>query len=341
MSVSTTRLELGRDLEATVATLSGAQCESGMIPWYEGGHCDPWNHVEVAMALSAGGLLEEAGRALSWLAAVQLENGAWCNYFWPDGSVKDHRLDSNVCAYPAAGLWQYYLASSDAGAVAEFFPMVDRAISFVCSLQRPGGELVWSVRPDGRPESYALLTGSASAYFSLRCALFLAEVLGVERPGWEAAAGRLAHAVVHRTERFAPKHRYAMDWYYPVLTSACDRESATARMNARSVEFVMEGFGVRCVRDRPWVTTAETAECAIAYVLSGEEERAEDLLSWLEDQREEDGRYTTGRVYPERASFPAGERSTYGAAAVVLAWDALRGTSPTSGLFSGRSGPRA
>ena len=36
------------------------QLASGAIAWFEGGHCDPWNHVEAAMALSVTGYLDEA-----------------------------------------------------------------------------------------------------------------------------------------------------------------------------------------------------------------------------------------------------------------------------------------
>ena len=32
--------------------IAEVQRPDGMIPWFEGGHCDPWNHVESAMALS-------------------------------------------------------------------------------------------------------------------------------------------------------------------------------------------------------------------------------------------------------------------------------------------------
>ena len=28
--------------------IAGLQVDSGMIPWWPGGHCDPWNHVESA-----------------------------------------------------------------------------------------------------------------------------------------------------------------------------------------------------------------------------------------------------------------------------------------------------
>ncbi|HUO47484.1 MAG TPA: hypothetical protein VMU09_01495, partial [Acidimicrobiales bacterium] len=35
---------------ATAGSIAEVQRTDGMIPWFEGGHCDPWNHVESAMA---------------------------------------------------------------------------------------------------------------------------------------------------------------------------------------------------------------------------------------------------------------------------------------------------
>ena len=73
--------------------------------------------------------------------------------------------------------------------------------------------------------------------------------------------------------------------------------------------------------DRPWVTVAETCECAMAHLAVGERRhRAEELFEWAQQFRhDEDGRYWTGTVFPQEARFPAGERSTYTAASVVLA----------------------
>ena len=39
------------ELSRTVDTIAEWQEPSGMIPWFPGGHADPWNHVEAAMAL--------------------------------------------------------------------------------------------------------------------------------------------------------------------------------------------------------------------------------------------------------------------------------------------------
>ena len=37
---------------ASGAYLARLQLASGLVPWFTGGHADPWNHVECAMALT-------------------------------------------------------------------------------------------------------------------------------------------------------------------------------------------------------------------------------------------------------------------------------------------------
>ncbi len=44
-------------------------------------------------------------------------------------------------------------------------------------------------------------------------------------------------------------------------------------------------------------------------------------------------------VYPEEVTFPGGERTTYTAAAMVLAADALSGATAAAGLFRGEGLP--
>ena len=100
----------------------------------------------------------------------------------------------------------------------------------------------------------------------------------------------------------------------------------------------MAGLGVRCVSDRPWVTTAETCECAMAYLAAGDHASAMDLYTWAQAMRVDEGRYLTGVVYPSGVSFPDREQTTYSAAAVILAADALSGASPAAGLFTHRIG---
>ena len=322
----------GAELDRTVDAIAEWQLPSGMIPWYPGGHADPWNHVEAAMALTAGGRLTEARRAFDWLAATQRPDGAWHQYYLAD-RIEHDKLDTNVCAYVATGVWHHVLATTDDGFARRMWPVVERAIDFVLELQTPQGEIIWARHADGTPWSFSLLTGSSSISLSIRCAIALGERLGHERPDWELSVARLADVIRHHPSAFAPKHRWAMDWYYPVLTGVITGAAGRDRLAGRRPTFVMDGRGVRCVSDRPWVTPAETAECAIAHLAVGEQAVAEELFGWIHQYRFTDGRYWTGTVYPDESHFPPDERSTYTAAAVVLCADALTSSGPAARLL--------
>jgi hypothetical protein len=322
----------------TAAWIESVQASSGMIPWFPGGHCDPWNHTESAMALVLAGRRGAADRAFEWLASAQLPDGAWCRYYLADG-VEDPRRDPNVGAYVATGVWWHYLRTGDLNFLEEMWHVIEGAAAFVLRLQQPGGEVLWSMDPDGHPGRYALVTSTSSIHHSLRCAVAIAECLGLERPEWELAADRIVEALVHRPESFAPKERWAMDWYYPVLSGALSGEPARERIAGRWSEFVLDGVGVRCVADHDWVTAAETSECAIALDAVGLGEQATSLLDWTRHMREPDGSYWTGCVHPECVRYPGGERTTYTAAAVLLADHSLYGFGPSSGLFRGDTLP--
>ncbi len=324
------------EMRRSAESIAEVQCRDGMIPWFGGGHCDPWNHVEAAMALATVGMFEEATKAYEWLVSSQLPDGSWFNYYLAGSGVKDPRIDTNVCAYMATGTWHQYLATGDIGFLEWMWKVLDRAMEFVLRYQRESGNITWSLDPDGRRGRYALLTGSCSIYHALGCAQMCASVLGYERPMWAAARRRLRTALSTPSRGFEPKDEFAMDWYYPVLSGALVGRRAGERLDSRWDRFVMEGRGVRCVSTSPWVTAAETAECAIALDISGRREQAGDLLAWSRDLRLPDGSYWTGLVYPERMPFPGGERTTYTAAAVILAVDAHIGRSRTSKLFGRR-----
>jgi hypothetical protein len=320
-------------LDRTVDSIAAHQLPNGMIPWFPGGHADPWNHVEAAMALLLGDRRAEAERAFDWLIGAQRPDGAWHHYYLAD-RVEQDKLEANVTAYVAAGVWHHYLITRDRGFLETMWSVVEPAIDFVLDLQTARGEIIWARHADGTPWSFALLTGSSSICHSLRCAVAIAEELDHERPDWELSLAQLAEVIRTRPEgAFAPKNRWAMDWYYPVLSGAL-REDARAHLEARRDVFVMDGFGVRCVSDRPWITAAETCECALAHLAIGDPGGARELFSWAQRMRLDDGRYWTGTVFPEDVHFPEGETSTYTAAAVVLAADALSGASTAAGLFT-------
>jgi SAM-dependent methyltransferase len=322
------------ELRTTARWIGSLQLPNGMIPWFVGGHCDPWNHVETAMALDVMGMHDHARRAYEWLMHTQRPDGSWHNYYSSDGAVKESKLDSNVCAYVGAGIWHHWQCSDDLASIERFWPMVERAIEFVLNMRRKDGTILWAKEVDDEPWSYSLLTGSSSIRHSLHCAANVAALLGEPRPLWRAAADAIDAVINHSPSSFEPKERWAMDWYYPVLSGALIDDAAKLRLNDAWETFYMQDHGIRCVSDEPWITASETAECAIAHSAIGDQQTAHQLLSLTSPHRNDDGSYLTGIVYPQRIAFPANEVSAYTGAAVILAADAQSAISPAHRLFT-------
>ena len=325
------------EVEQTAATIEAMQEPSGAIPWTTGAHTDVWNHVESAMALLVGGRREAAERAYAWVRATQRPDGSWPMKV-VRGEVEDHSGESNMSAYVAVGVWHHWLVARDEAFVGLMWPTVRRALDFVVSLQRPFGGVAWSQEwHDGRParvDEGALLAGSSSIYHSLRAGMALAELMGEPQVDWELAGGRLGHALREHRDLFLDKSTFSMDWYYPVLGGAVRGDAARALLDERWDTFVEPGLGIRCVSTNPWVTGAETCELVLALEAIGDRERALRLLADMQHLRTAEGTYFTGYVWTDEVNWPV-EHTTYTAAAVVLAADALSGTTPGADIMRG------
>ena len=322
----------------TASAIAAVQEPSGAIPWFVGGHTDVWDHVESAMALTAAGRRSEADRAYEWMLDTQRPDGSWPIRV-EQGRVTDHGSDTNFSAYLATGIWHRWLVSADHRSTAQAWPAVKAALGFVVSLQLPRGEVAWARGVAGPPVRTGLLAGSSSIYLSLRCGLALAALHGEPQPGWEHAAGLLGHVLRRHPEAFEVKDRFSMDWYYPVLAGPLAGAPAMARIEQRWDAFVRPGLGVRCVDDNPWVTGAETCEVALTLDVMGEKDRAVAMLSSMQHLREDDGAYWTGYVYSDDRRWPV-EQSSWTAATVILAVDALSNTTGGAGLFRGERLPQ-
>jgi hypothetical protein len=330
-------LEAG-DVLATARTIEAAQDASGAIRWPDG-HVDAWDHIECAMALSAAGLTAPARRAYEWLRRSQRADGSWPRKI-VDGRAADPAAESNHAAYVAVGVWHELQVTGDDGFAASMWPTVRRAIEWVLGLQAPGGEIAWEQDAQGVTANYALLSGCSSIHQSLRCGAALAEQVGDAQPDWELAADQLAHVIACHPEAFADKSRFSMDWYYPVLGGAVRGAAAAARFAAGWETFVVPGLGVRCVSDQPWVTGAESSELVLALDAAGQHAAAASLFADIQHLRDRDGAYWTGWQFVNQAHFPR-ERSAWTAAAVILAADALSGTTRGAGVFREPCAPGA
>lgn len=330
----------------TARSIARMQEPHGAIPWTVGEHTDVWNHVEGAMALLVGGEVDAAERAYDWVLRTQRADGSWPMKIVND-VVEDHSSETNMSAYLAVGVWHHWLLRQDRDFVTRYWPVVRAGLDYVVSLQLPFGGIAWSQewvesaegeRVPGPVNAEALIAGSSSIFHALSAGLALGELLDDPQPGWEQAARRLRHALREHPEMFLDKAEFSMDWYYPVLGGVVRGSEGLEMINKQWDTFVVPGLGIKCVSKNPWVTGAETSELVMALDALGDDERASAMLREIQHLREDDGRYWTGYVYPEDVRWP-GEQTTYTAAAVVLAVDALARSTPASGIMRGDTLP--
>ena len=331
-SVIRVRQDLSVDIEALTQLIVDHQRDSGEIPWCDGQKTDPWDHVESAIGLTIGGQYEAARRAYEWMRQTQLDDGSWYAAYL-DGRPEDRTRDANLSTYIAVGVYHYVLVTGDRVFAETMWPTVRRAIAFALALQSPEGPIHWAISPEGRVDPMALLTGSSSVFMSLKCALKLADYVGQKQPRWASALDRLREALRCKPHLFnMTKSRFSMDWFYPILCGAMKGEEARRRIDKYWKKFVVEGQGVRCVYDEPWITIAETCELVLSLTAMGNEELARIVFSWISSKRFDDDTYWCGFTFPDMVIWPE-DKIAWTNAVVLMALDALYHLTPASQLF--------
>jgi len=340
--------------KGSIVRIRELQRDNGAIPWFDGGVIDPWNHTEAAMGLAVLGEMQAAESAYAYLMDTQLDDGSWWGELGSavpmdeeeqrytggeEGAGKPVR-DTNFAAYIATGAWHHFLLTGDKTFLTDIWPHVKKAMEFILAHQTEHGEIRWAADDPHTPEDDALITGCSSIYKSLECAIHIAAEMNEPTREWTLARQRLGEALRDKPHRFdrtwAPKTRYSMDWYYPVLAGVMTGDAAVKRLASKWDIFVAEGKGCRCVLDEPWVTVAESAELVMALLVSGQRKKAEQLLSWQHQWRADCGAYWMGFQFEDKVAWPQ-ERPAWTAAAVILATDAVIGMTPASHLFAERT----
>lgn len=315
------------------------QQDDGRIYWIDGGIFDPWNHVLSAMALNVAGEHEAAGRAFSALIELQGDDGALpgqCGASVPLDSNNRHLLaqkalplvDTNFTGFLATGLWHAYRLHGDTQWLAAFRVPLRKAMDFIREHQSPHGEIAWRRQQSNESleQVDALRTGNCSLFKSLSLADLAFRKTGEPCPGLGTSTTSVKEALLHKPWRFdrtwGSKDRYAMDWYYPVLSGVLTGTEAHDHLMSRMDEFVDPRYGCRCVNDQPWFTTAETCELAIALCAVEEPAKAATLMQALSPLRADAGGYWMGWQSEEQIYWPC-ERPSWTAAAMILALDAM------------------
>jgi hypothetical protein len=337
------------DIKGCADHIQTLQADDGAISWIAAGIWDAWNHGESAMGLAIAGRKQPALRALDHLIERQEQDGSWVgdlgasvpldadNRHLVPGTPQTAK-DTNFTGYAAVTILRSLSALDALDQLPRYWPTLNAALGFVLEHQTAHGDIVWKSADAGEnlEDLDSLRAGNASLYKSLECMILIARQLGHDETVWANARRRIGATLRENDARFdrtgIDRRRYAMDWYYPVLTGVLPAEAGRARLYARWNEFVQSGLGCRCVADEPWVTAAETAELVMACLSVGKTKQARALLEGLHALAADDGGYWMGWQFDENVIWPR-ERPSWTAGALIMAADALEGLSTGSDLL--------
>ncbi len=321
------------NLSSLVRLIASIQNDSGEIPWHENGKTDPWDLVESAMGLNIGGLFREADLAFEWMKENQNSDGSWFSSY-RNGIPEDRTCETNMSSYIAAGVFHAWLIRQDIGFLKKMWNCIEKGINFALELQTQTGEIYWAKDPQGKTDQMALLTGSSSIYLSLKSGIAIASILGKKMSAWEAAFYRLENSIKNNIHNYnITKSRFSMYWFYPVLSGVITGRAGEQRIKKYWKKYVIQGQGVKCVADQPWITIAETSELVIALSAMGNKKLASIVFSWIQDRTYEDSSFWCGYTFPDMIIWPE-EKISWTNAAVLLAADSVYSLTPGSKLFS-------
>lgn len=320
------------NIDSVIRLILSLQKEDGDIPWHTDGKTDPWDLVETIMGLNIGNRPTEAMAAYQWLKGKQNPDGSWYSSYI-NGTPEDRTKETHMAAYLGVGLFHSWLVFRDLDVLFKMWHTLEKAIEYAISLQTESGEIYWAKSPEGKTDPMSLLAGSSSIFMSLKCAVAIAGLLGIEKQGWVTAGRKLEKSISENTHHYnVTKSRFSMYWFYPVLSGALTGERAVRRIEKHWNRYVIEGQGARCVSDQPWVTIAETSELVLALTAMGWKEKARIVFSWIQDKIYNDKSFWCGYTYPDMVIWPE-EKISWTNAVVLMAADALYELTPASGLF--------
>ena len=254
------RAQRRRGASQTAESIASLQLDTGMIPWFPGGHCDPWNHVETAMALDVAGLhargragLRVAGRhparrrqLVELLPARRLGRGGQARH--QRVRLHRHRRVAPLAVHLGPRLRRPPVADGRSARSTGCCRMRTRRRHRRC------GRRTADDTPVGLRAAHRVVAASPT-----RCAA---------APAWPRSStsrdptGSPPPIVLADVDRRPPRRVRTEGALGDGLVLPGARPAASPASRPRpawptaGTTFAMEGTGIRCVSDEPWVTAS-------------------------------------------------------------------------------------
>ena len=318
------------------AYIKSIQYKSGAIPSNEDGTHDPWDHIESIMGLNIYKDIEASKSAFNWLTHHQNSDGSWYAKYYKTDAIEKNK-PTHFSPYIAVAALHFFRIFKDINFLQSIWSSIELAVNFSVELQQDNGTIPWSINNNSQIENDYLLTGCSSILKSIECGIALSKILNetenIEK--WKKAHLLLSNAIQDPDGKFdliKDRKRFSMDWYYPILSGCLKQDEKSYYINKIFKDFYLDGIGIKCVIEEPWVTVAETSEFILALMCAGYDHEAKRLLFDVLNISDEEGIPFMGWQYEQNIFWPE-EKPSWTAAALMLSADCVFDYSDASDLF--------
>ena len=318
------------------AYIKSIQYKSGAIPSNEDGTHDPWDHIESIMGLNIYKDIEASKSAFNWLTHHQNSDGSWYAKYYKTDAIEKNK-PTHFSPYIAVAALHFFRIFKDINFLQSIWSSIELAVNFSVELQQDNGTIHWSINNNSQIENDYLLTGCSSILKSIECSIALSKILNktenIEK--WKKAHLLLSNAIQDPDGKFdliKDRKRFSMDWYYPILSGCLKQQEKLHYINKIFKDFYLDGIGIKCVIEEPWVTVAETSEFILALMCAGYDDEAKRLLFDVLNISDEEGIPFMGWQYEQNIFWPE-EKPSWTAAALMLSADCVFDYSDASDLF--------
>ena len=322
--------------EINGAYIKSIQYKSGAIPSNEDGTHDPWDHIESIMGLNIYKDIEASKSAFNWLTHHQNSDGSWYAKYYKRDAIEKNK-PTHFSHYIAVAALHFFRIFKDINFLQSIWSSIELAVNFSVELQQDNGTIPWSINNNNQIENDYLLTGCSSILKSIECGIALSKILNqtenIEK--WKKAHLLLSNAIQDPDGKFdliKDRKRFSMDWYYPILSGCLKQQQKLHYINKIFKDFYLDGIGIKCVIEEPWVTVAETSEFILALMCAGYDDEAKRLLFDVLNISDEEGIPFMGWQYEQNIFWPE-EKPSWTAAALMLSADCVLDYSDASDLF--------
>ena len=318
------------------AYIKSIQFKSGAIPSNEDGTHDPWDHIESIMGLNIYKDIEASKSAFNWLTHHQNSDGSWYAKYYKTDAIEKNK-PTHFSPYIAVAALHFFRIFKDINFLQSIWSSIELAVNFSVELQQDNGTIPWSINNNSQIENDYLLTGCSSILKSIECGIALSKILNETKniEKWKKAHLLLSNAIQDPDGKFdliKDRKRFSMDWYYPILSGCLKQDEKSHYINKIFKDFYLDGIGIKCVIEEPWVTVAETSEFILALMCAGYDDEAKRLLFDVLNISDEEGIPFMGWQYEQNIFWPE-EKPSWTAAALMLGADCVFDYSDASDLF--------